>query len=82
MVARRHATSTLPILRTGLSPRKDQMAIIVQRAIAIPVRALAWLGGQGTRAIAALRDHLRRPAIMLAATAWTTLGVPFTLASN
>jgi hypothetical protein len=90
------------------------MAIIVQRAIAMPVRALAWLGGQGTRAIAALvfigiavppvgellrpfvteavflllcisfmrveigalRDHLRRPAIVLTATAWTTLGVP------
>ena len=90
------------------------MAIIAQRAIAIPVRALAWLGGQGTRAIAALvffgiavppigellrpfvteavflllcisfmrvdigalRDHLRRPGIVLAATVWTTLGVP------
>jgi hypothetical protein len=26
--------------------------------------------------IAALRDHLRRPVIVLAATAWTTLGVP------
>jgi BASS family bile acid:Na+ symporter len=75
---------------------------------------LAWLGGQGTRAIASLvfvgiaappigqllkpfvteaiflllcisfmrvdiaglRDHLRRPGIVLAATAWTTLGVP------
>jgi len=82
--------------------------------MAIPIRALAWLGGQGTRAIAALvfigiavppigqllkpfvteaiflllcisfmrvdlaalRDHLRRPGIVLAATAWTTLGVP------
>jgi hypothetical protein len=78
------------------------------------VRALARLGGRGTRAIAALvflgialpplgellkpyvteaiffllcisfmrvdvaalREHLRRPAIVLAATAWTTLGVP------
>jgi hypothetical protein len=86
----------------------------LQRILAIPVRALAWLGGQGTRAIAALvligiaapplgellrpfvteaiflllcisfmrvdiaalRDHLRRPGIILAATAWTTLGVP------
>lgn len=90
------------------------MPAILQRAIAIPVRALAWLGGQGTRAIAALvffgiavpplgellkpfvteavfvllcisfmrvdiaalRDHLRRPGIVVAATAWTTLGVP------
>ena len=26
--------------------------------------------------VAALRDHLRRPGIVLAATAWTTLGVP------
>lgn len=78
------------------------------------MQALAWLGGQGTRAIAALvfigiavpplgellrpfvteaiflllcisfmrvdlgalRDHLRRPGIVVAATAWTTLGVP------
>jgi hypothetical protein len=80
----------------------------------IPLHALAWLGRQGTRAIAALvfigiaapqlgewfkpfvteaiflllcisfmrvdigtlRDHLRQPGIVLAATAWTTLGVP------
>jgi len=86
----------------------------LQSCIALPVRALAWLGGQGTRAIAALvfigiavpplgellkpfvteaifvllcisfmrvdlgalRDHLRRPGLVLAATAWTTLGVP------
>ena len=86
----------------------------LQSAAALPVQALAWLGGQGTRAIAALvffgialpplgellrpfvteaifvllcisfmrvdigalRDHLRRPGIVLAATAWTTLGVP------
>src|SRR6266481_9528633 len=90
------------------------MPAILQRGVAIAVRALAWLGGQGTRAIAALvffgvavpplgellkplvteavfvllcisfmrvdiaalRDHLRRPGIVLAATAWTTLGVP------
>jgi hypothetical protein len=88
--------------------------VILPRGVAIPVQALAWLGGQGTRAIAALvffgiavpplgellkpfvteavfvllcisfmrvdvaalRDHLRRPGIVLAATAWTTLGVP------
>jgi len=80
----------------------------------VPAHALAWLGGQGTRAIAALvfigialpplggilkpfvteaiflllcisfmrvdlgalRDHLRRPGLVIAATAWTTLGVP------
>ncbi len=90
------------------------MPVILQRAAALPAQALAWLGGQGTRAIAALvfigiavpplgellkpfvteaiflllcisfmrvdiaalRDHLRRPGIVLAATAWTTLGVP------
>jgi BASS family bile acid:Na+ symporter len=78
------------------------------------VRALTWLGAQGTRAIAALvfigvavpplgellrpfvaeavflllcisfmrvdiavlREYLRRPGIIIAATAWTTLGVP------
>ncbi len=86
----------------------------LQRWIAVPAHALAWLGGQGTRAIAALvfigialpplgeilkpfvteaiflllcisfmrvdlgalRDHLRRPGLVIAATAWTTLGVP------
>src|SRR5664279_1038619 len=90
------------------------MPVTLQNSVAIPVRALAWLGGQGTRAIAALvfigvavppvgellkpfvteaiflllcisfmrvdiaalREHLRRPGIVLAATAWTTLGVP------
>ena len=90
------------------------MPFPLQSAAAIPVRALAWLGGQGTRAIAALvfigvavppagellkpfvteaiflllcisfmrvdkgalRDHLRRPGIVVAATAWTMLGVP------
>jgi hypothetical protein len=86
----------------------------LQSIAAFPVRALTWLGGQGTRAIAALvfigiavppvgellkpfvteaiflllcisfmrvdlgalRDHLRRPGIVVAATAWTMLGVP------
>jgi BASS family bile acid:Na+ symporter len=81
---------------------------------ALPVRALAWLGRQGTRAIAALvvigialpplgevlkpyvaeaiflllcisfmrvdiavlRDHLRRPGIVVAASAWTMIAVP------
>jgi len=90
------------------------MPVTLQGIAAVPVRALAWLGRQGTRAIAALvfvgiaapplgallrpfvteaiflllcisfmrvdlaalRDHLRRPGVILAATAWTTLGVP------
>jgi BASS family bile acid:Na+ symporter len=90
------------------------MPVTLQSSLALPVRALAWLGSQGTRAIAALvffgiavpplgellkpfvteavfvllcisfmrvdiaalRDHLRRPGIVLAATSWTTLGVP------
>jgi hypothetical protein len=90
------------------------MPVTFKKGVAIPVQGLAWLGGQGTRAIAALvfigiavppigqflksfvseaiflllcisfirvdiatlRDHLRRPGIVLAATAWTTLGVP------
>jgi hypothetical protein len=90
------------------------MPLTSQTIITAPVRALAWIGGQGTRAIAALvflgiavppagallrpfvteaiflllcisfmrvdiaalRDHLRRPGIIVAATAWTTLGVP------
>ena len=30
------------------------MPVTLQSCIALPVRALAWLGGQGTRAIAAL----------------------------
>lgn len=80
----------------------------------VPVQALAWLGRQGTRALAAivfigisvpplgallkpyvtaaiflllcvsfmrvdtaaLRLHMRRPGIVLAATAWSTLAVP------
>src|ERR1700738_905243 len=90
------------------------MPVTLQRSLAIPLQALKWLGGQGTRAIAALvfigialpplgqllkpfvteaifvllcisfmrvdiavmRDHLRRPGIIVAATAWTTLGIP------
>ena len=89
------------------------MPLILKQSIALPVRALTWIGGQGTRAVAALvlfgiavpplgellkpfvteaiflllcisfmrvdigelRDHLRRPGIVLAATAWTTLAV-------
>src|ERR1035441_6312848 len=90
------------------------MAVTLLNSLAIPVRVLAWLGRQGTRAIAALvfigivvppigdmlkpfvteaiflllcisfmrvdmsalRDHLWRPSIILAATAWTTFAVP------
>jgi len=93
----------------------DIMPVTLQKSLAIPVQALAWLGGHGTRAIAVLvfigvvvppighafepfvteaiflllcisfmrvdistlRDHLRRPGIVLAATAWTTFAVPF-----
>src|SRR5450631_1069689 len=96
------------------APVESHMRLTLQSSMAIPVQALAWLGNQGTRAIAALvfigiavpplgellrpfvteaiflllcisfmrvdlaalRDHLRRPGIILAATAWTTLGVP------
>jgi hypothetical protein len=81
---------------------------------ALPLRALTWLGSQGTRAVAAvafiavalpplgallrpyvteailgllcisfmrvdlaaLYGHLRRPALVATATAWTTIGVP------
>ncbi|WP_375412326.1 Na+-dependent transporter [uncultured Bradyrhizobium sp.] len=87
---------------------------VLTDAVAVPVRALAWLGRQGTRAvaalvliglalpplgellkpyvaeaiflllcisfmrvdIAALRDHLRRPAIVLAASLWDMIAVP------
>ena len=93
---------------------ESHMPSPLQSVAAIPVQGLAWLGGQGTRAIAALvfigvavppagellkpfvteaiflllcisfmrvdigalRDLLRRPAIVVAATAWTMLGVP------
>src|SRR5437762_93281 len=90
------------------------MPFNLRQSVALPVRALTWIGGQGTRAVAALvfigiavpplgelvkpfvteaiflllcisfmrvdigalRDHLRRPGIVIAATAWTTLAVP------
>jgi hypothetical protein len=102
------------------APFKSHMPVTLQRSMAIPAQALAWLGGQGTRAIAALvfigiavppigqllkpfvteaiflllcisfmrvdvgalRDHLRRPGIVLAATAWTTLGVPLIMGAG
>jgi hypothetical protein len=100
--------------RRGSLHFESHMSVILQRGVAIPVQALAWLGAQGTRALASLvfigiavppigellkpfvteaiflllcisfmrvdigglRGHLRRPGIVLAATAWTTLGVP------
>src|SRR5436305_10269118 len=93
---------------------ENAMPPALQTALVIPVRALAWLGRQGTRAIAALvvigialpplgellrpyvaeaiflllcisftrvdtaalRAHLRRPGIVLAASAWTMVAVP------
>lgn len=93
---------------------RDIMPVTLQKSLAIPAQVLAWLGGQGTRAIAALvfigiavppigdalkpfvteaiflllcisfmrvdmsalRDHLKRPGIILAATGWTMFAVP------
>lgn len=90
------------------------MLPVLQTILALPLRGLTWLGGQGTRAVAAvvfiaaavpplgallrpyvteailvllcisfmrvdlaaLYGHLRRPALVAAATAWTTIGVP------
>lgn len=90
------------------------MLSVFQNTLAIPLRALTWLGDQGTRAVAAiafiavavpplgallrpyvteailgllcisfmrvdlaaLYGHLRRPALVAGATAWTTIGVP------
>lgn len=90
------------------------MRTVLHTIFAGPPRALTWLGGQGTRAVAsiafiavavpplgavlrpyvteaiflllcisfmrvdlaALYGHLRRPALVAAATAWTTIGVP------
>lgn len=93
-------------------PHKAFMAML--KGVSVPVRILAWLGRQGTRAlaaivfigiavpplgallrpfvteavflllcvsfmrvdVAALRLHLRRPGVVLAATAWSMLAVP------
>jgi BASS family bile acid:Na+ symporter len=90
------------------------MPSALQNLFALPLRGLTWLGGQGTRAVAAvvfialavpplgavlrpyvteailvllcisfmrvdlaaLYSHLRRPALVATATAWTTIGVP------
>jgi hypothetical protein len=35
----------------------NQMIIVTKNVLALPVQALAWLGGQGTRAIAARRHR-------------------------
>src|SRR5882757_2809099 len=97
-----------------MTRQENAMPAAFNNALAVPVRALAWLGRQGTRAIAALvligialpplgevlrpyvaeaiflllcisfmrvdiaalRDHLRRPGIVLAASAWTMIAVP------
>jgi BASS family bile acid:Na+ symporter len=86
----------------------------LRTVLSAPLALLTWLGGQGTRAVAAivfiaiavpplglllrpyvteailvllcisfmrvdlaaLRGHLRRPALIAAATGWTTIGVP------
>lgn len=90
------------------------MSSVLRTFLTIPLRCLTWLGGQGTRAVAAvvfiavavpplgallrpyvteailallcisfmrvdlaaLYGHLRRPALVATATAWTTIGVP------
>ncbi len=90
------------------------MSSALKTVFALPLRGLTWLGGQGTRAVAAvvfiaaavpplgallrpyvteailvllcisfmrvdlaaLYGHLRRPALVATATAWTTIGVP------
>src|SRR5947209_17055234 len=94
--------------------RPENAMPALQTDLAIPPRALAWLGRQGTRAIAALvvigialpplgevlrpyvaeaiflllcisfmrvdtaalREHVRRPGLVLAAAAWTMIAVP------
>jgi len=95
------------------------MTSVLFHGLAVPVRVLAWLGAQGTRAVAALvfigiavpplgellkpyvteaiflllcisfmrvdtgalRDHLRRPGLVVASTAWTMLAVPLIIGS-
>ena len=95
-------------------PHNAAMASALVRTATVPVQALAWLGRQGTRALAALvfigiavpplgallrpyvtaavfcllcvsfmrvdlaalRLHVRRPATVLVATAWSTLALP------
>lgn len=90
------------------------LSSVLRKGASVPVRALGWLGRQGTRAlaaivfigisvpplgallkpyvtaavflllcisfmrvnVAALRVHMRRPGVVLAVTAWSTLAVP------
>src|SRR3954452_7912896 len=97
-----------------MTRQENALPAALLNCFALPVRGLAWLGRQGTRAIAALvifgialpplgellkpyvaeaiflllcisflrvelaalRDHLRRPAIVLAASLWTMIAVP------
>src|SRR3954453_12223506 len=97
-----------------MTRQENAMPAALLNCFALPVRGLAWLGRQGTRAIAALvvigialpplgellkpyvaeaiflllcisfmrvdiaalRDHLRRPGIVIAASAWTMIAVP------
>jgi predicted Na+-dependent transporter len=97
-----------------MTRQEIDMPAALTNVLAIPVHALAWLGRQGTRAIAALvflgialpplgellkpyvaeaiflllcisfmrvdiaalRDHLRRPGIVLAASVWDMIAVP------
>jgi predicted Na+-dependent transporter len=97
-----------------MTRRENVMPVALTTALAAPLRALAWLGRQGTRAVAALvvigialpplgevlrpyvaeaiflllcisfmrvdaaalREHARRPGIVLAASAWTMIAVP------
>lgn len=97
-----------------LMPHNGGMSSALRKGASAPVRALAWVGRQGTRAVAALVfigiavpplgtllkpyvteaiflllvvafmrvdaaavvSYMRRPGVVLAATAWTTLVVP------
>jgi hypothetical protein len=90
------------------------MASVVRKSVLLPIAILAWIGRQGTRAIAALvfigiaipplgeflksyvsvsifvllcisfmrvdpramRGYLKRPGLIVAATAWTTIAIP------
>jgi hypothetical protein len=101
-------------LYSNPAPECIALSVNLQHLLIAPVNALTWLGGQGTRAVAALvfigialppvgeilrpfvteaiflllcvsfmrvdgsllRDQLRRPGIVLAATLWTTVAVP------
>src|SRR4051795_12816990 len=97
-----------------MTRQENAMPAALLDRFALPMRGLAWLGRQGTRAVAALvvigialpplgellrpyvaeaiflllcisftrvdtaalRAHLRRPGMVLAASAWTMIAVP------